>query len=65
MAAAPRKPEEFPDSTDPSASDRASDNRELPTENPTHGLEREPEADVGRPGTNEEIFQGSKMKELK
>jgi hypothetical protein len=81
MAAAPRKPEEFPDSTDPSASDRASDNRELPTENPTHGMEREPEAnlgeqirarldrphkgDVGRPGTNEEIFQGSKMKELK
>jgi hypothetical protein len=52
-----------------------------PTENPTHGMEREPQptlgeqiraqikyphkGDVGRPGTNEEIYQGSKMKELK
>jgi hypothetical protein len=51
-----------------------------PTENEADGGEREPEVtlgeeiraripnvhkgDVGRPGTNEEIFQGSKMKEL-
>lgn len=51
-----------------------------PTENEAHGEQREPEVtlgeeiraripnvhkgDVGRPGTNEEIFQGSKMKEL-
>lgn len=51
-----------------------------PTENEAHGAEHEPEVtlgeeiraripnvhkgDVGRPGTNEEIFQGSKMKEL-
>jgi hypothetical protein len=49
-------------------------------ENEAHGAEHEPEVtlgeeirariphvhkgDVGRPGTNEEIFQGSKMKEL-
>jgi hypothetical protein len=51
-----------------------------PTESQTHGMEREPEVslgqqirarvdrrhkgDVGLPGTNEEIFQGSKVKEL-
>ena len=55
--------------------------RVRPTENPEHGMEHEPEVslgeqiraqikfphkgDVGRPGTNEEIFQGSKMRELK
>jgi len=78
MAAAPGKSEEFPHSPDPSGSDRASN---APIENPTHGMEREPEptlgeqiraqikyphkGDVGRPGTNEEVFQGSKMRELK
>jgi hypothetical protein len=50
-----------------------------PEENETHGMERQPtlgqeiaahtnrphKGDVGRPGTNEEIFQGSKEKELK
>ena len=50
-----------------------------PAENEDHGMERQPslgqqisahtnrphKGDVGRPGTNEEIFQGSKMKELK
>ena len=48
-------------------------------ENETHGMERQPtlgqqlsahtnrphKGDVGRPGTNEEVFQGSKGKELK
>lgn len=50
-----------------------------PDENETHGMERQPslgqqiaahtnrphKGDVGRPGTNEEVFQGSKQKELK
>ena len=50
-----------------------------PEENETHGMERQPtlgqqisahtkrphKGDVGRPGTNEEVFQGSKGKELK
>jgi hypothetical protein len=52
-----------------------------PTENEAHGMERQPsvplgeqirahtnrphKGDVGREGTNEEVFQGSKMKELK
>jgi hypothetical protein len=50
-----------------------------PTENKDHGMERGPtlghqirahtnrphKGDVGRPGTNEEVFQGSKERELK
>lgn len=50
-----------------------------PDENEAHGMERQPslgeqisaqtkrshKGDVGRPGTNEEVFQGSKQKELK
>lgn len=50
-----------------------------PEENQTHGMERQPslgerisartnrphKGDVGRPGTNEEVYQGSKQKELK
>ena len=50
-----------------------------PEENETHGMERQPtlgqqisahtnrphKGDVGRLGTNEEVFQGSKGKELK
>jgi hypothetical protein len=50
-----------------------------PPESEHHGMEHEPslgqqiaahtnrphKGDVGRPGTNEEIFQGSKQKELK
>jgi hypothetical protein len=53
--------------------------RHQPEENETHGMERQPtlgqqiaahtsrphKGDVGRPETNEEIFQGSKEKELK
>jgi hypothetical protein len=49
-----------------------------PSENEDHGMERQPnigeqisahtnrphKGDVGRPGTNEEVFQGSKEKEL-
>jgi hypothetical protein len=49
-----------------------------PEENETHGMKRQPtlgqqisahancpdKGDVGRPGTNEEVFQGSKGKEL-
>ncbi len=76
MAEPVRKPENTTLDSDP-----AQDPLVRPTENRTHGMEREPEVslgqeiraqirrphkgDVGRPGTNEEIFQGSKMKELK
>jgi hypothetical protein len=49
-----------------------------PAESEDHGMERQPglgrqiaahtnrphKGDVGRPGTNEEVFQGSKTKEL-
>ncbi|HUB20289.1 MAG TPA: hypothetical protein VL990_16735 [Acidobacteriaceae bacterium] len=55
--------------------------RDRPGESDVHGMERMPEVtlgqqirahanrphkgDVGRPGTNEEVFQGSKETELK
>ena len=56
-----------------------SEKRLQPEENQDHGMERQPslgeqisahtnrphKGDVGRPGTNEEVFQGSKTKELK
>lgn len=76
MAEPMRKPETSAQESEPAQRERA-----RPTENRTHGMEREPEVsigeqiraqikyrhkgDVGRSGTNEEIFQGSKMKELK
>lgn len=58
---------------------RKDQNPAQPEENETHGMERQPslgqqisahtnrphKGDVGRPGTNEEVFQGSKQKELK
>jgi hypothetical protein len=61
MADALRKPEEIPDNTD----ETAQDERE-----PTLGEEirvrvkHAHKGDVGVPGTNDEVFQGSKVREL-
>jgi hypothetical protein len=76
MADPLRKSEESPERSD----DAAGNDRQLPTETETHGMEREPQTtlgedirarikhvhkgDVGMPGTNEEVFQGSKEREL-
>lgn len=67
MAAAPRNPRELPGNAERS---RAGDSGDTPAEKPTLSqqvrarLDRPHKGDVGRPGTNEEVFQGSKMKEL-
>jgi hypothetical protein len=76
MADPVRKSEEFPESSEGAAEN----DRQLPTETDTHGMESEPrttlgedirarvkhvhKGDVGMPGTNEEVFQGSKQREL-
>jgi hypothetical protein len=81
MAQPLRKPEEFPDNSDEARDQTAEYDRQIPAETETHDTERESHAtlgedirarvkhvhkgDVGMPGTNEEIFQGSKGKELK
>lgn len=82
MAEPMRKAEEFPRNADERGGQAREDQRQTPMENPTHGMEREPEGkaslnedirahtnrphkgDVGRPETNEEVFQGSKMREM-
>lgn len=60
------------------APDPRQDHPVQPEENEDHGMERQPtlgeqisartnrphKGDVGRPGTNEEVFQGSRVKEL-
>jgi len=77
MAVPRRKPEETPHS--PSQPRAGQILPPSPSQSETHGMERQPalgkqisahtnlphKGDVGRPGTNEEVFQGSKEKELK
>ena len=76
MADPVRKSEQSPESSQGAAEN----DRQLPTETETQGMEREPhttlgedirarikhvhKGDVGMPGTNEEVFQGSKQREL-
>jgi hypothetical protein len=80
MAEPTRKPEKPERESGASNSEISRNTPVNPTESHTHGMERQPEVsvgeqiraqirsphkgDVGRPGTNEEIFQGSKLKEL-
>jgi hypothetical protein len=76
MADPVRKPEELPESSDGAAEN----DRQQPSETEPNGAEPGPQAtlgedirarikhvhkgDVGMPGTNEEVFQGSKEREL-
>ena len=76
MAFSARKPEETQTVSGVSAGQISPSS---PEESEDHGVERQPalgkqisaqtnrphKGDVGRPGTNEEVFQGSKEKELK
>lgn len=93
MAQPLRKAKEFPRDADEARQAAEQKRRAVPTETPTHGMERAPggaaevnvrpeppqtslnedirarierphKGDVGRPGTNEEIYQGSKQREI-
>lgn len=80
MAEPLKKQEEQPRDAEEARRAAAEHRRPSPAEPPDHGLERAPvtsigqevrahtnhphKGDVGRPGTNEEVYQGSKQKEL-
>ena len=78
MAEPLKSPKQHPQDAD-QARRAAEHRRHSPTEQVDHGMERAPsvtsedirahtnrphKGDVGRPGTNEEVYQGSKQKEL-
>jgi hypothetical protein len=79
MTTLPNQSPDSPQGRNSGPPDPRQDPTVQPEENETHGMAGQPtlgqqisaqtkrphKGDVGRPGTNEEVFQGSKGKELK